>query len=217
MTAKDIATILLSQTHDLSVTEVTKVVDLKDLTERLTLIQLSPTRLVELDYSKRRKEFADVFAGYDPSAVAKNHRYLRLLDKVIDHFAPERESPYKEITQAVFGSARFLAPYPDLKAFEKDLYEACLNDDKTEIYLENFRMLSHLSSLYFNKASLFFQQTGLLDIPVADASAKAFLLKTAAIDGTNHQIAKKLIAIAKAGKMSGAELNQRMDVALTKE
>ncbi|MFA6624972.1 MAG: hypothetical protein WCS80_04345 [Bacilli bacterium] len=202
---------LKAATKGLKVTAIVSPSDLNGFFRILLLSEISSGVIRDIDFLKREDEFKALFMDYDPSLVYKKGRYLKVLDEVLEHFKPERKSPYKEITQAATKVARYLHTYQTLDDYKKALYLECKDDESTLQFLLDFRKTSGLESMYLAKAGYVFQNSGLLDVPVVDIKAKEYLIPLFDLPNNNVILYKKMLMIAKKNEITCHELNLRID------
>jgi hypothetical protein len=213
MTDEEIYRALVRETPDFSFTKEEPVKDFPSFFRLLLLAQLSDHILEDAGFFAKEEEFKTLFCGYDPHLIKGKHQYTALLKEVLGHFKPERKGPYKEITQAAFLTARYLASYPTFEDYVKDLYLTCKDEESTMHFLDDFRKKSGLFGMFFAKSAAFFQKSGLLDVPVTDSLAKVYLCEKAGLSDVNFLCYRKLLSIAKGNNISCAELNARITAA----
>ena len=98
-----------------------------------------------------------------------------------------------------------------LEDFQKEVYLSCETPEKTFEFLESFRLKSKIPSCYFNKASRFFSEVGLLDVPLLTSHIKDILQRTFDLEDNNHLLFMKMLKIARVNEISLDELNRRME------
>ncbi len=210
MTELEVFTDLMNKTKDYVLEERVSCESLSDLCFLLSYSQVTSQTLEEVDYYEHEEEWNQLFEDYEPKAVLKNGPYLVQLNRVLDHFEPERPSAYKKIVQAILSASKYLAKFLSFEHFRKELYLTCSNSDKTLEYLKQFRKESNISNMYFVKTCSFFEQSGLLDVPVVSKQAKDYLLPLFEMEDENEKLYKKMLSLAKNNHISVYELNMRI-------
>lgn len=202
---------LLNKTKDVKIEKRKCMFNISDLCFLLSFLQVSSLTLQEVDFENHKDEFKEIFENYYPRQILHNGQYLAQLNRVLDHFKPKNPSPYKKLTQAVFLTARFFGRYDSFEAFRKEVYLSCVDEASTLSYLVNFRKLSSLSSIYFLKTCMFFEKSGLLDIPLVTKKAKEYLLPLFGIEDENEALYKKMISLCRKNNITCHELNDRIE------
>lgn len=211
MTDKEIYDLILEKTKDFKVTEVVPMTGLNQLCELLSIIQVTSATLSLVDFESKKEQFRVLFENYEPRKVMKNGKYLAQLNRVLECFSPQNPSPYKKLTQAVYLTSRFLSRYDSLEDFRKEVYLSCKDESSTYQYLFQFRNVSSLSSLYFVKTCVFFEKSGLLDVPLVTKKAKEILLPLFGIQDENEVLYKKMISLCRKNNITPHELNCRIE------
>lgn len=142
------------------------------LCQSLSYAQIRPDTLTQVRFDLHHGEFSLLFEEYDPNKILKNGSYLSQLERVLKVFKPALPSPYKKITKAVFLSARYLSSFESYDDFVAKVKEETKDERSRYLFLERFHVSSHLSSMYFNRACKFFQETSILDVPYLDKETK---------------------------------------------
>lgn len=210
MTNEEIYNDLLKKTKNLKIKNVQKVTKMSDICEILSYVLVTENTLDGVDYDIQKLDFAILFECFEPKKIVGHGTYLKQLQRVLEYFKPENPSPYKNMTQAIYQTARFLSHYNSFDDFAKEVSSNCLDTASTYQYLMNFRKESSLSSLYFVKTCTFFEKTGLLDIPIVSKKAKEYLLTKFDIPDENEILFKKMISLCKENGISCHELNERI-------
>lgn len=212
MNNKEFYNLLVEQTNDKEVPEKKEYKTLNELLFLLLNIDLSKRVFDEIGYSKHEAEFKELFNNYDPKKIVKNGKYNAQLCEVLDHFDPERSSPYKDFTSAVVKAARYFSNFEDINDLKKNIYLECTDEEKTLEFLLSFRQKASLPSMYFLKTLQFFTESDLLDVPLVNKKSKAVLNKYFDIEDDNVKCYKKLIEIARVNKITLDELNVRIEL-----
>lgn len=181
------------------------------LVETFLKIDLGESVLSELSYFERRKEYLSFFKNYDPKSIVKSGSYKRQLDSLLEQIKPTSVSPYKKLMKSTLSIARYLSLFKTVEDFQKEVYLSCETPEKTFEFLESFRLKSKIPSCYFNKASRFFSEVGLLDIPLLTKHIKDILQRTFDLEDNNHLLFMKMLKIARVNEISLDELNRRME------
>ena len=181
------------------------------LVETFLKIDLGEPVLSELSYFERRKEYLSFFKNYDPKSIVKSGSYKRQLDSLLEQIKPTSVSPYKKLMKSTLSIARYLSLFMTVEDFQKEVYLSCETPEKTFEFLESFRLKSKIPSCYFNKASRFFSEVGLLDIPLLTKHVKDILQRTFDLEDNNHLLFMKMLKIARVNEISLDELNRRME------
>lgn len=211
MTDQEILDELTKATSTLTVAPVVPVADLKALYHQLVLCQLTAENLTELDFVAKAADFKAVLFADDYKSVIKGKGYADYLKLVLDKFKPTKTGPYKKFAQIAYRSAKYLMGYPSLDSYKKHVSAGLHSgDDHGLSYLNSFRHESSLSGMFFVRTCRFFQQSGLADVPVPESAAKAYLMPRLSLPDDNGKIYLALYQLAKAGHLSCAELNQRI-------
>lgn len=177
---------------------------------QLSFVQLMPSTLKDVRFDLHYGEFALLFEEYDPYKIRKNGSYKDQLDRVLKVFPPVSPSAYKKITKAVFLSAKFLSSYDSVESFEKEVFEASKDEKERFQYLNDFRLKSHLSSMYFNRTCRFFQESGLLDVPYLSKEVKEKARKVFSLEDDNEKLFFALLHKAKEEKISCKERQDQL-------
>lgn len=188
-----------------------QVESLEDLCFSLALHQLTEKNLADVDFEENEEKFRQVFFSYNPRSIVGVGQYLAQLNHVLDVFKPERPSPYKNITKAVFLSAKYLSPYSSYSDYRDKIRALCPDEKSTLAFLENFRLEAGLPKMYFLKTCDFFSVNGILDVPVLTPSSKKILQDSFSLPDENETLYKKVLAIAKAGDTTPFEINARLE------
>lgn len=181
------------------------------LVETFLKIDLGESVLSELSYFERRKEYFSFFKNYDPKSIVKSGSYKRQLDSLLEQIKPTSVSPYKKLMKSTLSIARYLSLFKTVEDFQKEVYLSCETPEKTFEFLESFRLKSKIPSCYFNKASRFFSEVGLLDVPLLTSHIKDILQRTFDLEDNNHLLFMKMLKIARVNEISLDELNRRME------
>lgn len=210
MTEKEFYEDLLEKTKNVTIQPLYVVKDLSKLLRLLVIAQLTDENLKDLAFFSNEKPIKELLRNYNPTEIRRVGSYTDLLYEALDLFGEEKKSLAKKLSQAAYQAAKYLSKYQNLQDYEKKLYLACVDADTTLDYLNNFRKISSLSSMYFIKTCSFFAASGLLDIPVPESDVKEVIKAAFGIEDDNKLIYQKMQRIAKTNKVSCYELTQRI-------
>ena len=202
---------ILDHTENYRRKELVPVKDMNEVFLSLTLAQLTKENISDIGFEQEEKRFRMVLEDYDYKKILKKYHYVDLLGKIMDEFHPVRKEPYKKLAKAVFAAARYLIRFQDLPNYRKHLALRCNNDEHTYEFLEGFRLNASIPSMLFNKTCLFFQQSGLLDVPYVSASAKRFFMDEYNYPNNNAEIYHAMVSLAKDNHIRCHDLNDRLE------
>jgi hypothetical protein len=202
---------LVNKTKEVTITTIQKVASLADFNRILLLASLSDLALNDLGFTINEAKIRLALDDYDPKKIVKEGKYVDLLNKLLKIFPPEKKSACKKLAQAITLSSHYLCRYQDMTKYETKLKLVCVDMKTTEKFLDDFRKTSGIFGMYFNKASLVFQTSGLLDVPFVNKAAKELIMKEYDLEDNNTVIYEKLLKIAATNKVSCNELNMRIN------
>lgn len=214
MTINEIGNNLLEKTKDLPIQELVPAKSMEDLFRLLMLAQLTKENIETLEFYKTEETFEKVFYDYDLKKILKG-RYVDLLERVLSTFQPEKTACYKKIAKAGYQASKYLIRFSSLEDYKKQLIIKCLDDEKTLAFLLDFRFEASLAEMYFHKTCSFFQNSGLLDVPIVDKKSKDYLLPLLQIADDNVLLYKQMLSLSRFLSISCYELNQRIHVLTT--
>jgi hypothetical protein len=201
---------VLSKTLELKIKPVVRLNSDSNYLKLLIETQLTDENLKELQWFSNQKQFKEALHSFNPMEIVKEGKYLNFLDRVLDIFEPENVSVYKKLTKIAFQSSKYIVSSGGLISLNEKI-EAIKDYDELLTFIDGFRKESGLQDMYFIKTCRFFQNSGLLDIPVPNAHAKDILIEKMSLVDDNKEIFGKLIDILDENNISGFELNQRLD------
>lgn len=184
--------------------------DRKTLCKQLSFVQLRDETKKQVRLDIHEAQFQLLFEDYDPFRIRKNGSYLSQLERVLKVFSPSSPSPYKKVTKAVFLSARYLSSFESAEAFLKEVKKNTADDKSRYLYLDSFRVKSHLSSMYFNRTCKFFKDCSILDVPVLDKEYKEKAMKVLHLKDDKEEIFLSLLSLRKKEKKSSDEIKKEI-------
>lgn len=205
---------LVSLSEGYKAKAVQEVKSLSVLLEKLVLTDLSDNTIDELEYKKRRKQFYSLFCTYDPKLIVREGSYLVWLNIVLEEFEPEHLAPYKAITKSVVTSARYLSRYKDMDEFKEYIDSSFDDVDSLISFIQNFRLKTSLSSMYFNKTCKFLSETGILDVPAINDDIRSYFFSHADVQDENIACFKYALEVALKNDVSCEEVIGRIRFAL---
>lgn len=207
----DIYEDILDHTENYHRKELFPVKSLNEVFLQLSLAQLTEENIQAISFEKEKARFARLLEGFDYKMILKKYQYVELMNLILDEFKPTRKEPYKKLAKAVFASAKYLIRFQDFDHYKKHLALRCNNEEHTFEFLEQFRMNASIPSMLFNKTCLFFQKTGLLDVPYVSLNAKRFFMEEYNYNNNNAEIYLAMVSLAKDNHVRCYELNDRLD------
>lgn len=184
---------------------------MKDIFLALTLAQLTEENIADISFLKEERRFSKVLENYDYKLILKKYKYVDLMNCVLDEFKPTRKEPYKKLSHAAYLAAKYLIRFQDFDHYRKHIALRTNSDEHTLVFLRDFRHTASLPSMFFNKTCLFFQKTGLLDIPVVNQNSKRFMMEEYNYPDNNEEIFLSLVSICHDNHIHGYELNDRLE------
>lgn len=210
MTENEFFEDLMSKTKFVEIKPVRTVQTLSQALRLLVISQLTDENLKDLELFSKESRIKLLLKDYDPIEIRRIGSYTDLLSEGLIVFGEAKKSLVKKLCQAACLSAKYLSHFQNLADFTKKLYLSCSDADTAFAFLQNFRKISSLSSMYFIKTCAFFEATGLLDVPVPDSHVKELLMAAFGLENDNKVIYHKIAHIAKVNKVSCYELHQRL-------
>ena len=207
----DIYEDILDHTENYRKKSLIPVKSMNELFRDLTLAQLTKENLEDIGFNKEEKRFSALLEGYDYKKILKKYKYVDLMTKILDEFKPIRKEPYKKLAKAVFASAKYLIKFPDFENYKKHLALRCNNEEHTFEFLDQFRLNASIPAMLFNKTCLFFQRSGLLDVPYVSLASKRFFMDEYNYPNNNAEIHQAMVSLAKDNHIRCYELNDRLE------
>lgn len=209
MTDNEFYTMLVSKTGKVALPDFSNV-SLSSLCYSLTMNQVTLRVLENCSFGDHKGQFEEVFHHYVPRQIVGQGQYLAQLNHVLEAFQPESPSPYKDLTKAVFLSAKYLSAYSSVDDYKAKIQEQVNKEKDVKIFLEKFRLLSSLPKMYFWKACSFFSSNGILEVPSLTPAGKDILIKAFSLSDENGALYQKVLDLSKENNVSVYEINLRL-------
>lgn len=211
MTYQEVYLDLLSKTSSLKIKKTNKLTSLSSICFSLIINYLKPNENDISFLNSHLKEFKEIFCDYNPHKIVKQGSYLKQLNVVLNSFGEENISSLKKITKATLLASKHLSNYKDYEAYKKEITSKCSDENMIFDFLKDFHIQYKLPEVYFNKASSYFNEIGLLDTPILSLKCKNYLSSFFDISNENKKIYNYLISLARENNISCDEINQRIN------